>query len=191
VEAATETLSEPLTTGEEPLTVEVVHAQHGEFVWCTLQRFGIPPQDLEDVFQEVFLTVHRRLHTFNGTSQMTTWLFAICLRVASFWRRRAFRRRETLSDELAEHAGAATGPEELLEGQQRRARLQAVLDAMDLDKRAVLVMFELEEMSTQQIAALLGVPVGTVHSRLHAARKQFHAAMLRLDARRRAGGGMP
>ena len=68
-----------------------------------------------------------------------------------------------------------------------RARLARVLDAMDADKRALLVMFEIEELPCDEIAAIVGAPVGTVWSRLHAARRQFEARLARLHARESRG----
>jgi len=80
-------------------------------------------------------------------------------------------------------------PEEAAIAQQRRERLHAVLDAMDLERRAIFVMYELDELSCEAIAEMLSVPVGTVHSRLHAARKAFQAALLRQKAQE-AGRGL-
>src|SRR4029079_6330881 len=60
-----------------------IYQANADFVWRSLQRLGIRDPDLDDVLQEVFVVVHQRLHTFDGSAKMTTWLFAICLRVAS------------------------------------------------------------------------------------------------------------
>ena len=77
------------------IAVTRVYEGHARFVWASLQRLGVRDADLEDVLQEVFVVVHQRLHTFDGTSKMTTCLFGICLRVASASRRRSFRQNET------------------------------------------------------------------------------------------------
>src|SRR4051794_31013438 len=77
-----------------PRGAEDVLDLHGDFVWRTLQRLGIPNADLEDVFQEVLIVVHRQLGSFEGRSKMTTWLYSVCVRVASTHRRRAWFRRE-------------------------------------------------------------------------------------------------
>lgn len=171
-----------------PLDVMAVHEAHADFVWRSLQRLGVRPSDVEDVFQEVFVVVHKRLHTFDGASALTTWLFGVCLRVAAAHRRRAWFRREVPTDDVAEtHEAEDERADDLLETQDRRAMLAKVLDGMDLDKRAVLVMFELDELPSEEIAAILGVPVGTVWSRLSAARKQFQKILAREQAR----GGRP
>jgi RNA polymerase sigma-70 factor (ECF subfamily) len=167
------------------LSLLAVHEAHADFVWRSLQRLGVRPADLDDVFQEVFIVVHKRLHTFDGSSALTTWLFGVCLKVAAAHRRRAWFRREVPTEDLADtsEAPASELPEEVVAARQARATLNRVLDAMDLEKRAVLVMFEIDEMSSEEIARILGVPVGTVWSRLNAARKQFEKIAAREKAR--------
>jgi RNA polymerase sigma-70 factor (ECF subfamily) len=164
-----------------PLTAAEVHAEHADFVWRSLARLGVREGDLADVLQEVFLVVHRRLQTYDGSSKLTSWLFGICLRSASAYRRRAFRRREqplTAGREPAAPDGS--DPERAFDA---REKLAAILDGMPLDKRAIFVMFEIDGMSSQAIADALDVPVGTVHSRLYAARRAFEKALVRLRAR--------
>ncbi len=179
----------PARPPARPLDVVGVHDLHAPFVWCSLQRLGVRPSDLDDVFQEVFLVVHKRLHTFDGSSQLTTWLFGVCLRVAAAHRRRAWFRRETPTADLPDLEDTASHrPDEILAARQARALLARALDRMDLDKRAVFVMFEIDELSSEEIATTLGVPIGTVWSRLNAARKQFQAALGREKAR--AGRGV-
>lgn len=167
------------------LDVTEVYSRHAGFVWATLQRLGVRPSDLDDMLQEVFMIVHQRLHTFDHSSKVTTWLFGICLRAASDYRRRAFRRREQIGDHAVEEALSPSdaSPENDLAERQARARLALCLDELDLDKRVVFVMFEIEELSCEAIAAVVGIPVGTVYSRLHAARKQFERAVARQHVR--------
>lgn len=183
VKTAAETL--PIAASANPgLDVTAVHAAHGDFVWASLQRLGARDADLEDRFQEVFLVVHQRGGDFEGRSRVTTWLFGICLRVMAAHRRRAWVRRERATDETAEvEAPHGESPEALMERRRAQARLREVLDAMDLDRRAVFVMSVIEEMPADEVAAIVGVPAGTVYSRLHAARKQFDETLRRLDAR--------
>jgi RNA polymerase sigma-70 factor, ECF subfamily len=161
-----------------------VHRDHARFVWLALQRLGIWPRDLDDTFQEVFLVVHRRLHTFDGSSHMRSWLHGICVHVASDYRRRAHRRRETLTDDLLGLGGATQGksPEELVAVGEERQQLRRVLDSMPPEKRAVFVMFEIDGLPCHEIGECLGVPVGTVYSRIHAARKEFLRAVKRVRA---------
>jgi RNA polymerase sigma-70 factor (ECF subfamily) len=165
----------------DPRDVESIHREHADFVWRSLQRLGVPDADVEDLLQEVFLVVHRRLGSFDGSSRMTTWLFGICLRVASTYRRRAHRRRERSVEQVPDEASPDDrGPEQAAAVRQAHDRLRVALDSMDLEKRAIFVMFEIDEMACDEIAAILGIPLGTVYSRLHAARKAFELAIDRL-----------
>lgn len=164
-----------------------VHRAHADFVWRTLQRFGVRDADLDDALQDVFIVVHRRLHEFEGRSRLTTWLYAICQRVALERRRQAQARREEVHAEVPEaHDPAAEGapdPERAALRREARARLDAILDELEPERRAAFVMFELEGMSCEEIAELSGVPLGTVYSRLHHARKSFDRAVARWQAR--------
>jgi RNA polymerase sigma-70 factor (ECF subfamily) len=174
--------SEPPAPSRTP-TASSLYEAHGEFVWKSLYRLGVAERDLEDMVQEVFVVVHRRLDSFDGSSKATTWLFGISMRVASTYRRSAYHRREIAVDptDRDDRVDEAASPEETASLAQARARLDAVLDRMDLEKRAVFVMFEIEQMPCAEIATLLDVPVGTVYSRLHAARKSFEAELARIE----------
>ena len=136
--------------------------------------------------QEGFVVVHRQLPSFEGLSKMTTWLYGICVRVASTHRRRAWVRREHPTADLPETPSGEPGPDAALDVARERVCLQEVLDMMDIGKRSLLVMFELDQVPCEQIATLLDVPVGTVHSRLHAARADFREALARWNARANA-----
>jgi RNA polymerase sigma-70 factor (ECF subfamily) len=170
---------------ETRLSATQVHERHGEFVWRTLHRMGVRAPHVEDVYQEVFLVVHRRLHTFNGQSSLTTWLYEICFRVATSYRRKAhFRREELLPDwsEVEAFSSEALSPERKLATARQAKQLERILDTMPLEYRVVFVMFEIEGLSSEQIAVSLGAPVGTVHSRLYRARKLFAKALSRLGS---------
>jgi len=175
---------DPSKAATEPrLSVTQVHEEQGEFVWRTLYRMGVRPPHVEDVYQEVFLVVHRRLHTFNGQCAITTWLYEICFRVAAGYRRKAhFRREELVPDwsELDALTSQAPSPERQLVAARQAEQLERILDELPLEYRVVFVMFEIEGMSSEQIAESVGAPLGTVYSRLHRARKRFARALARL-----------
>jgi RNA polymerase sigma-70 factor (ECF subfamily) len=162
-----------------------IHDRYAEFVWLTLQRLGVRDADTEDLLQEVFVVVHRRLDSFDGSARMTTWLFGICMRLAAGYHRRAFRRRERTVAQVPDQAAPEDeNPENAFATRQAQERLHAALDLMDLEKRAIFVMFEIDEVPCESIAEMLSVPVGTVYSRLHAARKAFARALERVSVRR-------
>lgn len=173
-----------------PLELVDVHERYADFVWRTLQRMGVGSSDLDDALQEVFVVVHKKLWRYDGSSALTTWLFGICLRVASATRRKAYRRRERLDPDWASNAGESGEglPEQELLAREARAKLAHVLDELEPGRRAVLVMFEIESLSCPEIAEQLGIPVGTVYSRLSAARADFLKATTRLRLRDERGG---
>jgi RNA polymerase sigma-70 factor (ECF subfamily) len=144
-----------------------------------LRRLGVPDADADDVLQEVFVIVHRKLPGFEGRSSVRTWLYSICVRVASDYRLRTRARREAPS-EVAEVAIEA-GQEAHVETAQARILLDRVLDALDDSKRAVFVLHEIEELPMSEIASALECPVQTAYSRLHAARREFEAAVALLQ----------
>lgn len=167
-----------------------IHATQVDFVFASLQRLGVREDDLEDLLQEVFIIVQQRLHTFDPSGSLEGWLFGICRNIASVHRRRAYVRHERPSAAPIDVHSAAgePDPEEAAQRREAQARLDAILDELDADKRAVFVMFEIDELPCDAIAAALGIPLGTVYSRLHAARKAFEKALARHGARDRKRG---
>jgi len=166
------------------LDVREVYERHADFVWRSLQHLGARPADLEDLGQEVFVVVHRRLSSFDGRSKLTTWLFGICLHLVQRQRRRAYLRFEFLHAEPPERVDATT-PESRYAEEESRRRLERLLDKLSPERRATFVLFEVEGMSCEEIAELTAVPIGTVYSRLHLARKQVKVAAARLQRTRR------
>lgn len=175
VESATDPKEDNGVREALPRNAGEVHARHAPFVWRSLSALGVREADLEDQLQEVFLIVHRRLGEFRGEAKLTTWLFSICLRVSSAYRRSA-RRRPAHTHEVPEqgaHAERPATPEEELHARQLRAVMERFLDELTPERRALFVLFEVEETPCGELAELLGVPVGTVYSRLHAVRQEF------------------
>jgi len=167
---------------ESPTSFQALYAEHFNFVWRTLRRLGVPPADLPDVAQDVFLVVHRRLPDFEPRARVTTWLFPICLHAARDRRRRAHVRRE-VSDEQDDLVDPAPMPGHDLERQDDLVLFEAALADMNLDQRAVFVLFELEELRGEDIAATLAIPLGTVYSRLRLARAAFRNGVLKRAGR--------
>jgi RNA polymerase sigma-70 factor (ECF subfamily) len=176
-------ISDSADADASALSVAQVHERHGEFVWRTLHRMGVRHPHVEDVYQEVFLVVHRRLGSFAGQCALTTWLYEICFRVAAGYRRKAhFRREELVPDwsELDARSSPIPSPERQLVAARQKKQLERILDTMPLEYRVVFVMFEIEGLTSEQIAERIGVPLGTVYSRLYRARKRFARALARL-----------
>jgi RNA polymerase sigma-70 factor (ECF subfamily) len=164
--------------------------EHSAFVWRSLVRLGVPRADAEDAAQQVFLVAARRLGDIESGRE-AAFLFSTALRIASRARRTQQRRREVLEDAPCERVDPAPDPEEMMDRARARAMLDAILDTMPLEQRAVFVLFELEQMTTANIAALLDLPAGTVASRLRRAREHFQAAVRRIEARAHFRGESP
>jgi RNA polymerase sigma-70 factor (ECF subfamily) len=169
-------MSEASTTADEGRTLAALFEEHAPYVWRVLRRLGVAEADVEDLCQEVFLVIHRKLGEFEGRSSLTTWIYGICVRTASDYRRRAHRRREVVTGRFPEGAVSATQPDDV-QRRQALALLDEALEALDEPKRAVFVLYEIEELSMPAVAEALECPVQTAYSRLHAARRRVREHM--------------
>jgi RNA polymerase sigma-70 factor (ECF subfamily) len=162
------------------LVVEDVYEAHFDFVWRSARRLGTPELHVDDVVQEVFVVVQRRLAEFAGRSQLKTWLFGITRRVAHAHMRRAARQGRMPVDELDQLSDvSAPNAEAQLMADEDTRLFYSLLDELDADKRAVFVLSELEEMSGPEIAEALGLQLSNVYGRIRVARQAFAAALHR------------
>ncbi|HEX2735252.1 MAG TPA: sigma-70 family RNA polymerase sigma factor [Polyangiaceae bacterium] len=153
---------------------------HLDFVWRSLKRFGVPPAEVDDATQQVFLIAHDKLALIRGGSERA-FLISVAVRVASNTRR-ANQRRENAQQQLSlRPVDAVIDPELHTQRSEARDLLDRVLDNMPPDVRAVFVLFELEELSIGEVADYLAIPRGTVATRLRRARVLFHEAALLLQ----------
>jgi len=162
--------------------LEELYELHFDFIWRSLRRLGVSDGALDDAVQEVFITAHQRLESFEGRSSVRSWLFGIAIHVAQRAHRTAQRQPVgDLPDGLLE--SPTRGPHDLAEQNESVRLLYQLISGMDLERRAVFVLAELEEMTAPEIADALGIPVNTVYSRLRVARRDFNAALARHRAR--------
>jgi RNA polymerase sigma-70 factor (ECF subfamily) len=172
----------------DALDVHTIYRDNARFVWLSLQRLGIHPSDLDDIAQDVFMIVHRRLSTFDRRARISTWLFGICMRVAANYRRRRRWTREVLSGGSEDdRPSALAAADDILVRREQRDIAERALNRLEVAKRATFVMFEIESLSCLEIAEIMNVPVGTVYSRLHSARRQLEKTLSRDRARRQLG----
>jgi RNA polymerase sigma-70 factor (ECF subfamily) len=161
-----------------------VYDAHFAFVWRSLRRLGIRESDVADAAQEVFLIVHRRLGDFEGRSKITTWLFGIALRVARDRQRLAFERRRVASEpDLSEAVDENVDVHAAVERNEGLAVLESILDSLPIEQRAVFCLFELDGLSSAEIAEMCEIPLGTVYTRLRLAREAFQRKAASLRAR--------
>jgi RNA polymerase sigma-70 factor, ECF subfamily len=158
-----------------------VYEQHFEFIWRSARRLGVPEASLDDVVQDVFVTVYRRLPDFEGRSQVKTWVFGILRNTVNDLRRS--QRRKPTEALTVEPIDMGNGPQNAFAREEGARLLYAVLTELEDDLREVFVLSELEQMSAPEVATALNVNVNTVYSRLRAARRDFDAALKRLRTR--------
>jgi RNA polymerase sigma-70 factor (ECF subfamily) len=149
--------------------------EHARYIWRSLRHLGVGDADIEDVCQEVFLVAHRKLPEFAGRSALRTWLYGICLRQASDYRRRAYVRRERPTAELPVDSMRPATSSDDPENAESRALLLGLLAQLDDEKREVVVLYELEGFSMREVAEIVGCPLQTAYSRLYAARERLSA----------------
>ena len=175
----------------EHLDADALYRAHADFVARFLLRLGAQGQDVPDLVQEVFLVAHRRGGFVRDRAKPTTWLAEISFRVFSDRRKKTRRKREDADTESVTVAPSqATSPAERAETREALARVQSALETLTPEKRAVFILYELEGESCDSIAQGLGIPVGTVYSRLHSARRDFSRAHERMANETPSAAGM-
>jgi RNA polymerase sigma-70 factor (ECF subfamily) len=142
-----------------------------DFVARILRNAGCPEAEIDDDVQRTFIAAANRIDDVRHGAEKS-FLLQIALRVAAHARRTVARRREVLTEDGPEIISLAT-PEQLTDQKRARQVLDQVLNQMKVDLRTVFVLFEVEEMSMGEIARILGIPIGTVASRLRRARIDF------------------
>jgi len=168
----------------EPLDFRAVYQAQFAYVWRSLRRLGVRERDLEDVAHDVFVAFYRGSDGYDRARPIRPWLFGICFRVASDYRRRAQHRFEVPSEAEEVADGGPDADARVASREARRLVLWA-LEALDFDRRAVFVMHDLDGYSMPEIAATLSAPLNTLYSRLRLAREQFAIAVRRRARRER------
>lgn len=172
----------------DQLSFDEVYETHVTFVIRSIAALGVPPSQVDDAAQEVFLVIHRKLASFEGRAALRTWIYGIVVFVARAFRRTAHQRHLGNALDvfpLAEVLASPRGTTEEVERADGLRRLARVLASLDDEKREVLVLAELEELPVTEIAEALGENVNTVYSRLRVARHEFAAALERERAKER------
>lgn len=168
--------------------LEAQFAQSIDLAWRSLRRLGVADAVLPDAVQDVLLVVHRRRAEFRGEASFRTWVYGIVLRVASGYRRSAGRARAVFDPNQPLDSDAAPSatpsPFEHLEQRAATEVLHRLLGELPDGVREVFVLVELEELSIEASASVLGISAATCKSRLRTARRTFDAACTRERARR-------
>jgi RNA polymerase sigma-70 factor (ECF subfamily) len=145
-----------------------------------VRRLVGPGAEVEDLLHDVFVVALRKRREFRGDASLQTWLFRITQNVVASRRRRSRIRRWLLDRHTQDPSAAAPppgSPLEQIERREQQVRLYAALDRLPDKYRTALVLYELEGLSGQELAALLGEDVSTIWVRLHRARAKLQAAL--------------
>ncbi len=174
--------------GSASLDFETLYEENLTYIWRAARRLGIESADLDDVVQEVFVVAHRKLAEFEGRASARTWLFKILVLVVRHHRRTRQRKpghfgAEPLENVDALHAHPGHGPAEAAERAEAIRVLDVLLGMLDVEKREVFVLAEIEQLSSVEIAEVLETNVNTVYSRLRVARQEFQQALTRFQTR--------
>ncbi len=174
---------QPAIQGTAALDLETIYRAHAPTVARLANRLAGPGADVDDLVHEIFLIAGQRLAEFRGEAKVTTWLYRITERLALERRRRErfrhwFSRVRSADIESALSPSQPT-PVDVLERRQSIETVYRMLDRMPDKYRTVLILFEIEEMSGEEIAALTGQKESTVWVRLHRARARFLDEMKR------------
>lgn len=158
--------------------------RHQDRLYGTLVHLLGSTQDALDVAQETFVLAWQNLASFRGDSAFYSWLFRIAHNAAVSFRRRDRRpqsmdRGRDLHGEEPEDRRSANDPAHQLVSDERRQVVQAALAALPEDYRTVLVLKEMDGLSYEEIADVIGCPIGTVRSRIHRARSELKDKLLR------------
>lgn len=142
--------------------------------------------DAEDVVQETFVKAYLVLDQLKDPSAFRRWLLRITVNKAINWRKKPARNWLELDKQTMLQSGES--PEQRLESLERRNQLRLAMTQLTPQHRAVLVLREEEQLSYDEIAELLGIPVGTVRSRISYARQRLREAFLLIENSREGGG---
>jgi RNA polymerase sigma-70 factor (ECF subfamily) len=164
-----------------PPSFEQVYAETFPAVWRTTRRLGVVEDALDDVVQEVFVTVYRRLHQFEGRCSAKTWVFGILVRVVNNHRRTLRRKGQgyatsSVVGDPHELVDPTPSPLELFSRREAGRLLHHLLTKLDDDKAEAFVLAEIEGLTVPEIAEAIGANVNTVYARLRAARKDLERA---------------
>ena len=179
-------------TGDSPESPSSARPQHGDafralfreqvsHVWRSLRALGVREADVADASQQVFMVLDRNLARWDRGAPLRAYMYGICLRVASDYRRRAHQRHESLCASPPEMPSGASTPEDDLARRRDLETLDAALNELPAAQREVFVLYEIEELDMSDVAQAVGCPLFTAYSRLRAARK---AVAARMNARR-------
>ncbi|HEY5955683.1 MAG TPA: RNA polymerase sigma factor [Polyangiaceae bacterium] len=155
------------------------------FIWSVTRYLGVERAEVDDVVQEIFVIIHRRMHSIEQPESVRSWIYSIIRRAVGRYRRTRRAKGTSMGVDRVEPETMQldwSTPHSLAEQSEQVELLQTLLDKLDPPKREVFILVELEEMTAPEIAIAIGIPLNTVYSRLRAARQELDEALQRHHA---------
>lgn len=175
-------MDSPSSPKPDVTAFQEVYRSEFTYVVRALRRLGVRPDvELEDVAHDVFVAVYRHFAERDPARPIKPWLFGFCFRLAKDHRKLARHRHEAPPADIEPADTASRAPDQQVDDERLRRWLASALDAMDFEKRGLVVMHDLEGIPVPQIAELLEVPLNTAYSRLRLARAEFEKHLHRVS----------
>jgi RNA polymerase sigma-70 factor (ECF subfamily) len=174
---------EPRGATENLREFEALYEAELDYVWRSLRRLGIRNEDLEDLTHDVFTKAFHRYDTYDATRPIRPWLFGIALRVASDFRQLS-RHRHEFQTPIAEPIDEQLPADQRLEDERNRVLLERALSGLTMERRAILVMHDVNGHSMPEIAEVIPLPLNTLYSRLRLARADLQREFQRCKKER-------
>lgn len=169
-----------------PASFDAVYEASFDFVYRNARRLGVPESAADDVVQDVFLILHRRLGEYDGRATLRGWVYGILANTVRGYRRTFKRKQQPLvaveRDEDLGPASSSGGPEQAVERRRDMELLLSLLDELPDEQRELVVLSDLEQLSIPEICACIGGNPNTVYSRLRVAREALRGKLLRRRA---------
>ncbi|MBI4728238.1 MAG: sigma-70 family RNA polymerase sigma factor [Acidobacteria bacterium] len=175
----------------DPHAFGEIVARYERQVWAVALRMCGEPEDARDVAQETFVSAMRGLRAFRADARLSTWLHRIAVNASLDLLRRRGRRETRALDDVCDRPDPGPGPEESAERAERAGAVRAALARLSPDHRATIVLHDLEQLGYSEIAGVLGIPLGTVKSRIHRARLELAGMLGYLDRSEPGEEGSP
>jgi RNA polymerase sigma-70 factor (ECF subfamily) len=148
----------------------------GPYVFRVLRRLGGPTSELEDLVHDVFTAAFRSWATLDTTRPLRPWLYGIAVRIMLDKHRKHSTHSEVSHADVPDRVDHRPDPLRIAEARQGLTAAQQIIDGLEIDRRTVFVLHDLEGLTMPEIAQQVGVPLATAYSRLRLARRDFDAA---------------
>lgn len=169
----TEIVPRPAADSAKRTAFALAYREHVGWLLQTVRRLGVAPTECEDVAHDVFATAWRRLETYDSSRAMRPWLFGIAFRTVSNLRATQSSSARYENQTPPHTVESSDRPDGLLERDQARQHVQAALEALPLEQRALFVGHDIDQTPIVQLADSLEIPLNTAYSRLRLARQRF------------------